>query len=309
MHLTSCRTLVILITSIGEFLLYYSRFFYLFHFTVKEKKKKLLHDRFSCVVLCCPIFAVGIHFPLSLNCDQMEHLEGEQYSQYPVERNPRAYMSMRDYRNPPWVSAPSYMVPPQYAPPPHPQYASSSQPQPPQPISPIEQAILDLTKLVGDFVEEQKAFNAKISQRIHTVENSLDQKLDGLQSGIDHKIDNLQTSISRLAQQHVHQEEENLEEECILGEPAQMQPQGELMQEPLEALEKLPAREEGGGRGKGVGEEHQRLTLYPIPINLDPSATAQPKNNPLPVNILPTPAPHATPKAPTIKATPSLPAL
>ena len=83
-------------------------------------------------------------------------------------------MSMRDYRNPPWVSAPSYMVPPQYAPPPYPQYASSSQPQPPQPISPVEQAILDLTKLVGDFVEEQKAFNAKISQRIHIVENSMD---------------------------------------------------------------------------------------------------------------------------------------
>ena len=162
---------------------------------------------------------------------------------------------------------------------------------------------------MGDFVEEQKTFNAKISQRIHTVENSLDQKLDGLHSGIDHKIDNLQTSISRLAQQHVHQEEDNLEEECILGEPTQRKPQGELMQEPLEDPEELPTREAGGGRGRGVGEEHQRLTLHPIPINLDPSATAQPKNNPLPVNILLTPAPHATPKAPTIKATQSLPTL
>ena len=138
----------------------------------------------------------------------------------------------------------------------------------------------------------------KISQIIHTVENSLDHKLDGLQSGIDHKIDNLQTSISRLAQQHVNQEEENLEEECILGEPAQMQPQGELMQETLEAPEELPKREAGGGRGKGEGEEHQRLTLHPIPINLDPSATAQPKNNPVPVNILPTSAPHATLETP-----------
>ena len=97
------------------------------------------------------------------------------------------------------MSAPSYMVPPQYAPPPHPQYASLSQPQPPQPISPVEQAILDLTKLVGDVVEEQKKFNAQLSQRIHTMENFVDQKLDGLQSGIDHKIDNLQTSISMLA--------------------------------------------------------------------------------------------------------------
>ena len=214
-------------------------------------------------------------------------------------------MSMRDYRNPPWVSAPSYMMPPQYTPPPHPQYASSSQPQPPQPISPVEQAILDLTKLVGDFVEEQKTFNAKISQRIHTVENSLDQKLDGLQSGIDHKIDNLQTSISRLAQQHVHQEEENLEEKCILGKQAQMQPQGELMQEPLEASEELPTKESG--------EEHQRLTLHQILINLDPSAITQPKDSPLPaassqnpVYTLPaaqfTPAAHSKPEAPALKA-------
>ena len=69
---------------------------------------------------------------------------------------------------------------------------------------------------MGDVVEEQKKFNAQLSQRIHTMENSLDQKLYGLQSGIDHKIDNLQTSISRLAQQHVHQEEVNPEEECLI---------------------------------------------------------------------------------------------
>ena len=84
-----------------------------------------------------------------------------------------------------------------YAPPPHPQYASTPQPQPPQLISPVEQVILDLTKLVGDFVEEQKTFNAQLSQRIHTVENSLDQKLDGLQSEMDQKFDNLQSGIDK----------------------------------------------------------------------------------------------------------------
>ena len=157
-------------------------------------------------------------------------------------------------------------------------------------------------------MEEQKKFNAQLSQRIHTMENSLDQKLDGLQSGIDHKIDNLQTSISRLAQQHVHQEEENMEEECILGEKAQMQPQGELMPEPLEALEKQPAREAGGGRGKGAGEEHQRLTLHLNPMNLNPSATAQSQNSPLPVYILPTPSANSKPAAlaPKAHASPSL---
>ena len=51
----------------------------------------------SCVAL---FLVAGIHFPVGLNCDQLE--EGEQYSEYSVERNPRAYMSMRDYRNLPW---------------------------------------------------------------------------------------------------------------------------------------------------------------------------------------------------------------
>ena len=69
--------------------------------------------------------------------------EGEQYSEYLMEGNPSAYMTMRDYRNLPWqwqqpvernpnsfksireyrdqwMSTPSYSVIPTYAPPPHP---------------------------------------------------------------------------------------------------------------------------------------------------------------------------------------------
>ena len=66
-------------------------------------------------------------------------------------------------------------------------------------------------------MEEQKTFIAQLSQRIHTVENSLNQKLDGLQSEMDQKFDNLQYSISRLTiQQQVHQEEVNPEEECLI---------------------------------------------------------------------------------------------
>ena len=145
---------------------------------------------------------------------------------------------MRDYRNPSGMSVPSCMVPPtnapygnsykpswrnhlnlsweleptQYAPPPYPQYASTPQPQPSQSISQVEQEILNLTKLVSDVVEEQKKFNAQLSQKIHTVENSLNQKLDGLQSEMDKKFDNLECSISKLAsQQHAHQEGENPE--------------------------------------------------------------------------------------------------
>ena len=46
------------------------------------------------------------------------------------------------------------------------------------------------------------------------------------------------------------------------------------MQEPVETSEELPTREAGGGRGKKVVEEPQKLILQPIPINLNPSATA-----------------------------------
>ena len=62
---------------------------------------------------------------------------------------------------------------------------------------------------MDNFKEEQRVVDVQANKEIDTVENSLDKKLDGLQSGIDHKFDNLQTSISKLAQQNVHQEEEN----------------------------------------------------------------------------------------------------
>ena len=64
-------------------------------------------------------------------------------------------------------------------------------------------------------MEEQKKFNAQLSQKIHTVENSLNQKVDGLQSEIGQNFDNLQKSISRPSNQHVHQEEECLSDTMV----------------------------------------------------------------------------------------------
>ena len=58
--------------------------------------------------------------------------------------------------------------------------ASNGPPQQPQPTSPMEEAILNLTKLVGDFVGEQKMINAQWNQIIDIVESSLSQKLDEL---------------------------------------------------------------------------------------------------------------------------------
>ena len=64
--------------------------------------------------------------------------------------------------------------------------------------------------------------------------------------------------------------------------------------------------------GHETGEEPQEPIFQPIPMKLNPSATAQPKNNPtanakttyspLPVYILPSPATKSKPAAPAPKA-------
>ena len=156
----------------------------------------MLQDFFS-VVLVLPCFLAGVHVPVGKpeaavisNINQMEHLEGEQYSQ---ERNPRAYMSMRDYRSLPWqnqqplernpnpnrsmrdyrdkwMSAPIYSVPSTYAPPASPHFASTPQPQQPPTSSAVEQAIMNLSKLVDNFIEDQRAVNVQANQEIEAVE-------------------------------------------------------------------------------------------------------------------------------------------
>ena len=89
--------------------------------------------------------------------------------------------------------------PPAYMPPSaRQQFGSSSQPQPPPSSSPVEQAILNLSKVVGDFVEEQKGINVQLAQRSDTVESTLNKKIDGLQSDLNKIIDNLQYSITRI---------------------------------------------------------------------------------------------------------------
>ncbi|RVW73354.1 Retrovirus-related Pol polyprotein from transposon 17.6 [Vitis vinifera] len=77
-----------------------------------------------------------------------------------------------------------------------PQYAQPTQPS--QQASNLEQAIVNLSKVVGDFVGDQKSINAQLSQRIDSVENTLNKRMDGMQNDLSQKIDNLQYSISRL---------------------------------------------------------------------------------------------------------------
>ena len=89
--------------------------------------------------------------------------------------------------------------PPTYVPPgAKPQFGTPSQSQQPPSSSPVEQAILNLCKVVGNFVEEQKGINVQLAQRIDTVENTLNKRIDGLESNLNQKIDNLQYSITKI---------------------------------------------------------------------------------------------------------------
>ena len=248
--------------------------------------------------------------------------------QQPVERNPNPYRSMREYRDQ-WMSAPVYNVPSTYILPASPHFTSTPQPQQPPPLSPVEQTILNLSKQVDNFKEDNRAVNVQANREIETVEGSLNKELDGFQSEIDQKLDILQESISKLTNQFVHQEEENLEEECltdtIVGEHAQLQLQEELKEEPTEdppeelqgtpqlcveygpwkkEEETSPMLTEEGNGEEEMEEPHQfttKATNNPLPAALPDS-----------VFILPIPASQSqpkTPKAPTKKSNPSLPML
>ena len=239
-------------------------------------------------------------FPRScsdLKHNRMEHLEGEQYSQ---ERNPRAYMSMRDYRSLPWqnqqplgnpnpnrsmrdnrdqwMSAPVYSFPSTYAPLASPHFASTPQPQQPPTSSPVEQAILNLSKLVDNFIEDQRAVNVQGNQEIEAVENSLNKELDVIYSEIDQEFDILHQSIS-------HQEEELKVELAEAPEELQDAPESCVFCGPWKREEEiLPLLTQE------AAEEHQDHNLPLPPIDS--------------MYILPTPVAYPTPETPSPKATP-----
>ena len=185
----------------------------------------------------------------------------------------------------------------------------------------------------GTRVEEQRVVTVQANQETETVESSLDKELDEFQSEIDQKLDIQQESILKLTHQPVQQEEENLEEESqedecltetILVEQAQLQPQEKLEVElvkapedlqdtsvtfwPWKQKEQITALITEESSGHGTGEEPQELIFQPIPMQLNPSATAQDTKTPLPVApsdnqvyILPTLATKPKPAAPASK--------
>nr|CAN75330.1 hypothetical protein VITISV_030846 [Vitis vinifera] len=90
----------------------------------------------------------------------------------------------------------------------HPKFSWKPQPpqykqpaQAPQQASNLKQAIVNLSKVVGDFIGAKKSINAQLTQRID--------RMDGMQSYLSQKIDNLQDSISRFVNLNTMQEKGN----------------------------------------------------------------------------------------------------
>ncbi|RVW76490.1 hypothetical protein CK203_053371 [Vitis vinifera] len=101
-----------------------------------------------------------------------------------------------------WRDHPNFSWKPQ-----PPQYQQPA--QAPQQASNLEQAIVNLCKVMGDFVGKQEAINAQINQRIDRMESTLNKRMDEMQNDMAQKLDNLQDSISRLANLNTVQEKEN----------------------------------------------------------------------------------------------------
>ena len=60
---------------------------------------------------------------------------------------------------------------------------------------------MNLSKVVGNFVEEHKTINAQLNQRIENVESSMNKRIDGLHNSLNKKIDTLQSSITSMTNQ------------------------------------------------------------------------------------------------------------
>ena len=252
------------------------------------------------------------------------------------------------------------------------QFTPTSQQQQPISLSPVEQAVLNLSKVVDTIAKEQKVHLSNMQDEISKLSNQLlrsSEKAKGpfqgqqyqtmvneigltgdtttrtdevkavvtLRSGRELKIavpelvKSAPVVTEPLQKEQSVAKEENPEDEwtgTILGEQVQLQPQEDLEMESVEAPEELqdapvtfwPWKQEEHinaliteeGSGIARGKEPQKLILQPIPLKLNPTATAQATKNPLPaapstdqVYILPaSQSQHKTPAAPKAKSNP-----
>ena len=142
---------------------------------------------------------LSISQPSCFNCQSNSH-PGEhcpEHAHVLNQNNPPLNAPCGNTYSPTWRTQPNLSwkpKPPAYVPLGAQQQfgSTSTQQQPPPLSSPVEQAILNLSKVVCTFVEEQKVLNVQTNQKIEAVESSLNRKLD-----------NMHSEISRLSNQQL----------------------------------------------------------------------------------------------------------
>ena len=147
---------------------------------------------------CQPTVHPREHYPVAPSVKDLMSEHANVVGQYKPQPNaPYGNTYNSNWKNHPnlsWKPNPPAYVPPGAKQ----QFGSSTHPQPSPSSSPVEQAILNLSKVVGNFVKEQKGINVQLAQRIDTVESTLNKRIDGLESSLKQKIDNLQYSITKI---------------------------------------------------------------------------------------------------------------
>ena len=129
--------------------------------------------------------------PSCFNCQSNSH-PGEHCQEHAHvlgQNNPPTNAPYGNTYNPNWRNHPNLSwkpKPPAYIPTGAQQQfgSTSTQQQPPPSSSPVEQAILNLSKVVGTFVKEQKVLNVQTNQKIEAIGRSLNRKMDSMHSEI-----------------------------------------------------------------------------------------------------------------------------
>ena len=135
---------------------------------------------------------------------------------------------------------------------------------------------------------------------IVTMEDNLNKEIDGLKNDFEHKWDNLQDSIENLINQQQCPPKEECLSDTMVEKHSEQQLQEDMIEDFVEVVEGLSESSNIGvtfwpwkkeehisaliteeGSGIKAGKEPQKLTLQPIPMKLNPTATSQATKSPL----------------------------
>ena len=139
---------------------------------VEELEGKRLHEvqavtenpaQANPCINCQPTVHPGEHCPIAPSVKDLMSEQANVIGQYKPQPNaPYGNTYNSNWKNHPNLSwkpnTPAYVPPGSKQ-----QFGSSSQPQPSSSSSPVEQAILNFSKVVGNFVEEQKGINIQLA--------------------------------------------------------------------------------------------------------------------------------------------------